>query len=60
MTGQIPARCRSATSFGPVCDQYSVTEFGLYCFNVQNVDVSSVAESMLVVGGDVGQQLSQG
>jgi len=28
--GQIPARCRSATSFGPVCDQSSVMEFGLY------------------------------
>jgi len=26
--GQIPARCRSATSFGPVCDQDSVMEFG--------------------------------
>jgi len=26
--GQIPARCRSATSLGPVCDQDSVTEFG--------------------------------
>jgi len=29
MIGQIPARCRSATSFGPVCDQDSVMEFGL-------------------------------
>ena len=29
MIGQIPARCRSATSFGPVCEQDSVTEFGL-------------------------------
>jgi len=29
MTGQIPARCRSATSFGPVCNQNSVIEFGL-------------------------------
>jgi len=28
--GQIPVRCRSATSFGPVCDQDSVMEFGLY------------------------------
>jgi len=27
--GQIPARCRSATSFGPVCDKDSVMEFGL-------------------------------
>jgi len=27
--GQIPASCRSATSFGPVCDQDSVVEFGL-------------------------------
>jgi len=26
--GQIPARCRSATSFGPVCDQDSAMEFG--------------------------------
>jgi len=26
--GQIPARCRSATSLGPVCDQDSVMEFG--------------------------------
>ena len=26
--GQIPARCRSATSVGPVCDQDSVMEFG--------------------------------
>jgi len=26
--GQIPARCRSAISFGPVCDQDSVMEFG--------------------------------
>ena len=30
VTGQIPARCRSATSFGPVCDQDSVMEFGFY------------------------------
>jgi len=32
MIGQIPARCRSATSFGPVGDQDSVglMEFGLY------------------------------
>jgi len=29
VTGQIPARCRSATSFGLVCDQDSVMEFGL-------------------------------
>jgi len=29
MTGQIPVRCRSATSFEPVCDQDSVMEFGL-------------------------------
>ena len=28
MIGQIPARCRSATSFEPVCDQDSVMEFG--------------------------------
>jgi len=28
--GHIPARCRSATSFGPVCDQDSVMEFGFY------------------------------
>jgi len=28
MIGQIPARCMSATSFGPVCDQDSVMEFG--------------------------------
>jgi len=28
--GQIPARCRSATSLGPVCDQDSVMEFGFY------------------------------
>jgi len=27
--GQVPARCRSATSFGPVCDQDSEMEFGL-------------------------------
>jgi len=27
--GQIPSRCRSATSFGPVCDEDSVMEFGL-------------------------------
>jgi len=34
--GQIPVRCRSATSFGPVCDQDSVTEFGLiHLTNVQ-------------------------
>ena len=26
--GQIPARCRSATSLGPVCDQDNVMEFG--------------------------------
>jgi len=26
--GQISARCRSATSLGPVCDQDSVMEFG--------------------------------
>ena len=25
-----PSSCRSATSFGPVCDQDSVMEFGLY------------------------------
>jgi len=31
--GQIPACCRSATSFGPVCDQDSVMEFGLYTFH---------------------------
>ena len=30
MIGQIPARCRSATSFGLVYDQNSVMEFGLY------------------------------
>jgi len=30
MIDQIPARCRSATSFGPVCDRDSVMEFGLY------------------------------
>jgi len=29
MIGQIVARCRSATSFEPVCNQDSVTEFGL-------------------------------
>jgi len=29
MIGQIPARCWSATSLGPVCDQDSVMEFGL-------------------------------
>jgi len=29
MIGQILARCRSATSFGPVCDQDTVMEFGL-------------------------------
>jgi len=29
MIGQIPARCRSATSLGPVCDQDSVVEFGI-------------------------------
>jgi len=29
MIGQIPARCMSATSLGPVCDQDSVKEFGL-------------------------------
>jgi len=29
MIGQIPARCRSATSFEPVCNQDSITEFGL-------------------------------
>jgi len=29
--GQIPARCRSSTSFGPVCDQDSVMEFGFKC-----------------------------
>jgi len=34
MIGQIPTRCRSATSFGPVCDQDSVMEFG---FNLQAV-----------------------
>ena len=28
--GQIPARCRSATSLGPVCDQDSVMEVGFY------------------------------
>jgi len=28
MIGQIPARCRSATIFGSVCDQDSVMEFG--------------------------------
>jgi len=28
--GQIPARCKSATSLGPVCDQDSVMEFGFY------------------------------
>jgi len=28
MIGQIPARCRSATSFGRVCDQDRVMEFG--------------------------------
>ena len=28
--GQIPARCMSATSLGPVCDQDSVMEFGFY------------------------------
>jgi len=28
MIGQIPARCRSATSFEPVCDQDGVMEFG--------------------------------
>jgi len=27
MIGQIPARCSSATSLGPVCDQDSVMEF---------------------------------
>ena len=27
---QILARCRSATSIGPVCNQDSVIEFGLY------------------------------
>ena len=30
VTGQIPARCRSATSLGPVCDQDSVMKFGFY------------------------------
>jgi len=30
MIGQIPARCRSATSLGPACDQDSVMEFGFY------------------------------
>ena len=29
LASQISARCRSATSFGPVCDQDSVMEFGL-------------------------------
>jgi len=29
LIGQTPARCRSATSLGPVCDQDSVMEFGL-------------------------------
>jgi len=29
MIGQIPARCRSVTSFGPVRDRDSVMEFGL-------------------------------
>jgi len=28
--GQISARCRSATSLGPVCDQDSVMEFDFY------------------------------
>ena len=28
--GRIPARFRSATSFGRVCDQDSVMEFGFY------------------------------
>jgi len=28
--GQIPARCRSAISVGPLCDQDSIMEFGLY------------------------------
>ena len=35
--GQIPARCRSATSFGPVCDQDSVMEFGL-CYLFINLE----------------------
>jgi len=30
MIGQIPARCRSATTLEPVCDQESVMEFGFY------------------------------
>jgi len=29
--GQIPAHCRSATSFEPVCDQDSVMEFDFKC-----------------------------
>jgi len=29
MIGQIPARCRSATIFGPVCYLDTVIEFGL-------------------------------
>ena len=29
--GQVPARCRSATSLGPVCDQDSVMAFGFNC-----------------------------
>jgi len=38
MMGQIPARGRSATSFGPVCDQDSVVEFGFYYNNSSDND----------------------
>jgi len=34
--GQIPARCRSATSLGPVCDQDSVMEFG-FCHRLEQI-----------------------
>jgi len=48
MTGQIPARCRSATSLGPVCDQDSVMEFGLnYVHYVAPLSSSPANSSVL-------------
>jgi len=41
MIGQIPAHCKSATSFGPVCDQDSVMEFDFNHFSAGLVDGTS-------------------
>jgi len=56
MTGQIPARHRSATSFGPVYDQNSVMEFSLSFAIRTSVNAKDVNAILIRSGVDMARQ----